>query len=266
MPAITIGHMLNDGRPIRPRVFDRLRGNRVNFQRVLRVNAAEALDAVGFGFAMQLNLAAGALDFGAHAIAVVLDDPNHRQIPDGAHIERFVEVAVVGGAIADIGHGNVIFFPIARFEGDAGRQRQVAADDGVAAPEVVVFGRQVHGAALAAARAGLLAHHFRHDRLGVHAQDERDAMIAISGDDVVGLSQRRHRADPAGFVPAVEMQIDAGDALLFVELVAGLLEFADQHHLPIPIEKHLFGWRGHSLPFVDDCDLFFHISREVYHR
>ena len=65
-------------------------------------------------------------------------------------------------------------------------------------------------------------------------------MIAIGGDDMVALSQRRHRADATGFVPTVEVQINAGDALGFVELVAGLLEFADERHLPIPIEEGLF--------------------------
>ena len=75
-------------------------------------------------------------------------------------------------------------------------------------------------------------------------------MIAIGGDDVVAFAQRRHRADAAGFVPAVEVQVDAGDALFFVKLMAGFLEFTYQHHLPIPVEEHLFVWRRHKLSFV----------------
>ena len=241
MPAIAIGDVLNDNGPVRARVLDRFRRDRVHIQRILSVNAPEALDAVGLGFAMQLDLAAGAIDLRAHGVAVVLDDPDHRQIPDGAHIQRFVEITVVGGAIADIGHGDIVFAVIAGFKGDAGRQGQVPADDGVTAPEVVVFRGQVHGAALAAAAAGLLAHHLRHDGLGVHTQDERDAVVAIGGDDMVAFAQRRHRADSAGFVPAVEVQIDAGDALLFVEPMAGFFKLPNQHHLPVPVQEHVFG-------------------------
>ena len=77
-------------------------------------------------------------------------------------------------------------------------------------------------------------------------------MIAVGGDDMIGLAQRRHRADAAGFVAAVKVQVDAGDALFFVEPVAGLFEFANQHHLPIPVEEHLLRWRRHGVSFVDD--------------
>ncbi len=198
-------------------------------------------------------------DARAHAHEVVLDQPDDRQIPDCAQVEQFVEVAIVAGPVAEEAEYGVRLVVIAHLEGDTGRQRQVTADDGVAAPEVQRSPGHVHRAALATAHTGPLAHHLGHEQVGAHAARNGDAMIAVGSDDVVIRPQRFDGAQMHGFVAAGQMQVDAGDAALFVWLIKiqrsrHLLELADQHHFLVPREQSLsaqglgFGWHRDSSP------------------
>ena len=67
-------------------------------------------------------------------------------------------------------------------EADAGGERNVAADDAVAAEEVRVGVEQVHRAALAARAAVLAAEQLGHDGARRHPARERLAVIAVGGD------------------------------------------------------------------------------------
>ena len=81
-----------------------------------------------------------------------------------------------------------------RGEGHARGQRQVAADDAVAAQEVVLGVEEVHRAAQALRAAGLLAEQLGHDRPGRHALGVGLAVVAVGRDDVVLGLERGHRA------------------------------------------------------------------------
>jgi hypothetical protein len=121
----------------------------------------------------------------AHAVFVVLDDVEHRQLPERRHVEGLVHLALIDGAIAEEGRTQVRFGEIAVCKRDAGAQRHVGADDAVAAEEVLLAAEHVHGAALAlgiaAAAPGELCHH----ALRIHAAGEHMAVVAIAGDDRV---------------------------------------------------------------------------------
>src|SRR5690606_23276152 len=149
----------------------------------------------------------------------------------------FVEVTVVGRAVTNERERDRASVVVLRFEGDAGCQRQVTADDGIAAPEVVFTRGKVHGAALTTAYAGRLTHHFSHEWLGVDAARQGDAVVAIGGNDVVFLAERCQRTHTDGFMTAVEVQVYAGNALLFVQVVARVLKFAYQDNLPVPFQQ-----------------------------
>ena len=70
------------------------------------------------------------------------------------------------------------------------------------AHQPVLRGEHVHGAALAAADAGVLAVQLRHDVLGGHALAQRVHVVSVGAADVVALPQvaddsRGHRLLPA---------------------------------------------------------------------
>lgn len=164
----------------------------------------------------------------------------------GAQVDRFVEVAVVGRAVTDEAEDDAILIHVLDLERDACRQRQMPADNRIAAPEVVIARREVHRAAFAAADAGALAHHLGHQGFGVDAARQRNAVIAISGDDVILLAQCGQRTNADRLMAAVEVQVNARDLLLFVKLVAHHLELPDEYHLIVPIEQCFLVWRRHS--------------------
>src|SRR4051794_31901602 len=51
----------------------------------------------------KVGLRGGAVDRGAHGITVVLDNVHDRQFPQLGHVEAFVDLPLIGGAVAEIG-------------------------------------------------------------------------------------------------------------------------------------------------------------------
>ena len=98
----------------------------------------------------------------AHRIAVVLDHIDHRQLPQLSHVEAFVDLALVGRAVAEIGHADVIVAAIAVGECKAGAERHLRTHDAVTAVEMLLLAEHVHGAALAARIAAAAASQFGH--------------------------------------------------------------------------------------------------------
>ena len=80
------------------------------------------------------------VDRGAHGVAVVLDDVDDRQLPQLRHVEALVDLALVGGAVAEIGQADIVVLAVAVGEGEAGAERHLRADDAVAAEEVLLDG------------------------------------------------------------------------------------------------------------------------------
>ena len=239
MATVAIGDGLDQHGALAARMRHRRSQGLVHCHHILAVNAAAVPHAVGLRALVQQRLAGCFLNERAHAVAVVLDQPDDRQLPHGGEVERLVEIAVVGRAIAHKGEHHFVAAAVLRLQRDARGQRQMPADNGEAAPEVVFAAGQMHRTALAAADARALAHHLRHQGGGRDAARQRDAVITIGCDDVIALVDGGQRAHAHRLLAAVEMQVDAGDALLLVEFVTGFLEFANQHHLPVPVQQGL---------------------------
>ena len=123
-------------------------------------------------------------------------------------------------------------------EGDAGGQRNLSADDAVAAEEVLVGVEEVHRAALALRAAADLAEQLGHHLVGRSAHDERVAVVAVAREHVVVRSQRRERADGDRLLPDVEVA-EAADLAERVSLGRLLLEAADENHLVEHAEQRL---------------------------
>src|SRR5215210_4528090 len=62
--------------------------------------------AISARLAVKLRFGRGALDGGAHAIVVVDDEEDDRQLPELSQVERLVEGADVGGRIAHLAEDN----------------------------------------------------------------------------------------------------------------------------------------------------------------
>src|SRR6185312_11788275 len=191
----------------------------------------------------QVDLGRGARDRRAHGVAIVLDDVDDRQLPELGHVEALVDLALVGGAVAEIGHRDVVVAAIAVGEGEPGAERHLRADDAVAAEEALLDAEHVHRAALALGIAVGAAGELGHDALRVHAGGDHVAVVAIAGDDLVAAFERHLHTDDDRFLADVEVA-EAADQTHAVELARLLLEAADGEHRPVGGELLVFAEIG----------------------
>ena len=177
----------------------------------------------------QIGLRRSPRDRGAHGVAVVLDHVDDRQLPQLGHVEALVDLALVGGAVAEIGHGNLAVVAVAVGESEASAERHLRADDAVAAVEALLDAEHVHRAALALGIAVRAAGELRHHALGLHAGGDHMAVVAVAGDDRVAGLQRHLHADHHGLLADIEVA-EAADQPHAVHLPGLLLEAADGQH------------------------------------
>src|SRR3984957_4418148 len=178
----------------------------------------------------EVGLRRGAQDRGAHGIAVVLDDIDHGELPQLRHVEALVDLALVGGAVAEIGQRDAVVAAIFVGKGQTGAERHLGCDDAVPAIKILVAGEHVHRAALALGIAAAASGQFRHHALGVHAASQHVAVIAIAGDHLIAVFLGQFHADDDGFLADIEVA-EAADQAHAVHLAGLLLEAADQEHL-----------------------------------
>ena len=131
-------------------------------------------------------------------VEIVLADEDHRQLPHRGEVQRLVEGADVGGAVAEEADRHVLVAFVLRAPGGAAGDRQMRADDRVGAHHAVLGGGQVHRAALAAHQAVVALHQFAQHLLDRHAARQRVGMAAIGAERQVarlhgGREAGRHR-------------------------------------------------------------------------
>ena len=185
-----------------------------------------------------------AMEVRAHRHPVVLDDVDDRELPEAGHVEGLVERALVHGAVAEVADADAVLAAILAGEGDACGERDVAADDGVAAEEPLLGVEEVHRAALALGAAGGLAEQLGHGGLDVHAAGDGVAVVTIGRDHVIVLAEDADRTDRHRLLSVVQVAEPADLPAHLVELVGLLLEAADQHHLPQPAHRLISGDDG----------------------
>ena len=123
-------------------------------------------------------------------------------------------------------------------EGDAGGERDVPADDAVAAEHVVLGVEDVHRAAEPLRAAGDLAEELGQDRFGVHALRDGEAVVAVGGDDVVVGRERRASADGDRLLADVKVE-ESADFALRVGARALFFEAANEEHLAVAADEAL---------------------------
>ena len=127
-------------------------------------------------------------------VEIVLTHEHHGQLPDRGEIQRLVERADIGRAVAEEADGDVLVALVLRTQRRAAGDRQMRADDGVGAHHAVRGGSEVHRAALAAHQAVVALHQLTEHFLDRHAARKRVRVAAIGAEGVVAF---RHRAAKA---------------------------------------------------------------------
>src|SRR5215472_5811318 len=175
---------------------------------------------------------ARAPDMGPHGVAVILDDVEDRQLPQRGHVEALIDLALIGGTLAEISKADAVVSSIFVGEGDTGAERRRRAHDAVPAVEIPLDREHVHGAAfafgVAMAASGKLSHH----ALRLHAGREHMAMIAIGGDDLVSGLDRHLHADDDSLLADIEVT-ESSDEAHAIELASLLLEATNEQHQAI---------------------------------
>ena len=256
--AEAVGDRLDEHRlAIVARLLERLADHRVGVEHVHAV-AAHAGHAEALAAAVQVGDRGVALERGAHAELVVGDHEDHGQVPQRREVERLAERALVRRAVAEHAERGLLGPAVVGGERHAGRQREVAADDPVAAHEAVLEVEHVHRAAAAVRDAVLAAEQLGHHLVGVGAARERVAVRAVGGDQVVLVAHRADGADDRRLLADREVQ-EAADLRLRVHLARALLEAADEHHRLEPLAR---GVAVRQLPLLGSLPL---LLRDVGH-
>ena len=165
-------------------------------------------------------------DRGVFHVEIVLADEDHRQLPHRREVQRLVEGADIGGAVAEEADRHVAVALVLRAQGGAAGDRQMRADDGVGAHHAVLGRGEVHGAALAAHQAVVALHQLAQHLLDRHAARERVGVAAIGAErEVAGL----HRGGKAGRhrLLAEREVARALDQVLQEQIEGALLALAD---------------------------------------
>ncbi len=171
-------------------------------------------------------------------VEIVLADEDHRQLPHRGEVQRLVEGADVGGAVAEEADRHVLVALVLRAPGGAAGDRQMRADDGVGAHHAVLGGRQVHRAALAAHQAVVALHQFAQHLLDRHAAGQRVGMAAIGAERQVAGLHRRREAGRHRLLP--ERQVAGALHQVLQEQVEGaLLGLAEFHLHAVHLQPHL---------------------------
>ena len=180
----------------------------------------------------QVGLGRRARDRGTHGVAVVLYHVDDRQLPQFGHVEALIDLTLVGGAVAEIRHRNIVVAAVAVGEGQAGAERHLGADDAMATEEAALDAEHVHRAALALGIAMGAAGQFRHHAFRVHAGGDHVAVVAVAGNYLVARFQGHLHADDDGFLADIEVAKAANQAHA-VHLAGLFLEAADGQHGPV---------------------------------
>ena len=194
-----------------------------------------------------------AVDLGGNAVAVVLNEPHHGKLPGSSHVQRLMEGAFVGGAVAEAADGHGIIAHDLGSQSAAGRDALTGADDAVGAQVVALCHiSDVHGTALALAVAGLLAEQLSHALLGIHAAGDGMAMAAVGGSEKVLFFNRGKCAGRSGLLANAQMDVTCQHT--FGEAFCGMLfKLPDPYHGAVEIQQLFLGVLFSSVLFRCQC-------------
>src|SRR5262245_1789068 len=196
--------------------------------------------------ARQVDLGRRPRDRRAHRVPIILDYVDYGELPKLRHVEAFVDLALIGGTIAEIGDADIAVAAIAVRESETRAQRHLRANNPMPAVETLLHAEHVHGAAFAFGIAVRAPGEFGHDPLGVHAGCDHVTMVAIAGNDLVAGLEHHLHADDDGFLADIEVA-EPPDKAHAVHLPCLLFEAADGQHSAVGGELLLLAEIGDGL-------------------
>ena len=168
-------------------------------------------------------------------VAVVLEHEDRRQMPDLGEVHALERGALIGAAVADERDRDAAGLQGLGGQRRAADQRRAAADDAVRAHHALGQIGDVHRAALAAAQPVLAPEDLGHHGLGIAALGDAVAVAAVGRRDAVLVVQVQADADAGSFFARIQMD-EPRDVAGGELVVNGVLELANQAHLPIRLE------------------------------
>ena len=147
-----------------------------------------------------------------------------------------MEHALIGGAVAEEGHGDAIRSLQLGGEAGAGGERHGRAHDAVGAHDVELHVRDVHGTAKTLAIAGLAPHQFRHHAVDARTLGDAVAVAPVVRRDDVVIAKRRADAGGDRLLALVAVGRALDDA--FLEEIRGpVLEGPDPAHRDVEVTE-----------------------------
>ena len=161
---------------------------------------------------------------------VHLVDKNYRKLPRGRCIQCLMEGAAIRRAVTEKHHGYLVIMKYpAICQCCAYRQIVPAAYNAVGTQHSDGKIRNVHGAASAVAKAGLLTVNLRHHPVNIRALGNAVSMPAVRGFDQIILPQGSADTGGNGLFPNVQMH-KSGKLLVQIVPLHAFLKAADQLH------------------------------------
>ena len=235
VPAITVGqHFQNDravalageGECSFGRCFDRPHVHTVD----LVAGNVERCSAL-----REIRLCRRPANGGSHGIAVVLDHIDDRQAPQLGHIEAFIHLSLVGGAVTKKTQRPLCHHPGTGLQSQTRADRHLRSDNAVAAVEIFLSREHVHRAALAARIAAPASGQLRHDTACRHAHGQHMTVVTIAGDHLVAFFQRHLDAGNNRFLTDIKVAKPANETHA-IKLTGFLFEAPYQQHLAIDFQ------------------------------
>ena len=149
MPAITIGLYLQNIRPLAgTAVRHGFFTGGLDRQHIHAIHGL-ARDTKGLAPLINFSRRGRAFLRRSHGVLVVFNHEHHRKRPKCCHIESFVNLALVGRAIAKIGERNTFVFKVLIRKCQARTQRDLCGHDAMPAIKMLFLAEHVHRAAFA---------------------------------------------------------------------------------------------------------------------
>ncbi len=172
----------------------------------------------------------GKRDFGGEL--VVLADEQNRQLPDGGHIQAFVERAVVDRAVTKKCHGNATRFHQLRTVAAAARLQNTWTDDAAGPHHADLRREQVHRAAASPRASGCATEQFSHQFSWRHPLGQRMPMPTMRAEDRIVVCEMRTNSRRNSFLANIGVA-RAEDQPALMAAREFLFRLSDDLHRPI---------------------------------
>lgn len=154
---------------------------------------------------------------------LTLASEKSRQLPQLRHVERLKDLALVAGTVTVQDDGGLLAARVLVRKSQTGTNRDLSADDTVAAVEVL--DEHVHRSTLAVGDTLASTEQFANDGSDSASSHQRKTVASVRGDDIVIFGDSMLDTDCNGFLTGGKVA-ETSDLLLFVQPIGGHLHLS----------------------------------------